>query len=92
MTREEFEILDVLNIASTIHMHPKLGYRATALHIAAVGKTDPRFGYDWMTSVKVGRRLGVMAKGWPTRLAPLVEKVDSRHWRLTDAGLRALGA
>lgn len=92
MNLREYEVLDGLNIASTIHMAERDAYKATAAQIAEVMRDDPRMGYAWATARNVGAILRGLSREWPFRRAPLVEKVDTRNWRLTAAGVRVLSA
>lgn len=103
MTIKEHFVMDGLNIASTIHSHPKYrtstnrgGYRATAAEIAEVLNTDKRFEEEmpWVLidAQWVGCVLRELAKGYPRRRAALVARVDSRGWHLTDAACHALNA
>ena len=72
------------------------GFQATAAQVAEVLLEDERLAeigqFTHLTSREVGETLGRMAQGYPERRAPLVEKLDTRHWRLTDAGVEALSA
>lgn len=94
MNLREFQVLDGLNIASTRHSRHLIrhGFECTAAQLADVMVSDPRFGYDWATPRSVGAVLRGLARSWPHRREPLVEKVDSRRWHLTDAGVRVLSA
>ena len=73
------------------------GYRATAAQVAAALEDDDRLAelgmFLRLTPREVGVMLGRMSKGHqPYRREALVERVTTRHWRLTDAGVRVLSA
>lgn len=94
MTNREWLILDALNVASTIHWD-QLGYGATAAQIVDVIGLDERMIADYTAELRdlnarqVAKHLGEMAKGPPTRRAPLVQCVrpGSTRWRHSEAGL-----
>ncbi len=99
MTHRELAVLEALNIASAIHSRPVRDgeriFQATAAQIAEALNTDDyvqgAYGRTH-TPAEVGSTLGRMAKGWPYRRAALVERVNTRRWRLADAGLEAMSA
>lgn len=95
MNYREFAVLDAVNIATTRYRRPGHDFEATARQIAIVLNTDPRIRDDYTvqhTVAEVGATLRALSQGWPRRREPLVEKIDSRRWHLTDAGVRVLGA
>ena len=96
MNLREYMVLDALNIASTVHGRFVKGegrhYQATAAQIAETMLTDDRYGpeYDWATPGAVAMCLRQLAKGYPERREPLVERATTKKWRLTRAGCRVL--
>jgi hypothetical protein len=104
----EFAVLEAMNIATTQHQVPPPrgacfadrlrwdGYRATAAEVAQTLIDDDRLAelgaFLYLSPREVGAMLGRMALGLPERREPLVEKVTSRHWRMTDAGVKALSS
>lgn len=95
MTHREFAVLEAVNIASTQYKLTPHTYEATAAQIAHVHNTDERLIGAWPTyldSRQVGETLKALGSGWPTRPTPLVEKVSTRRWRLTKAGVDVLCA
>lgn len=94
MNDREWFVLNAVNIATTRYRRPGNGYEATAEQIAEVFNFDDRLNWHGMVlgTRQVGETLKYMAQGWPRRHQPLVEKIDSRRWHLTDAGARVLNA
>lgn len=98
MNLREYQVLDATNIATAVHSRWVKGeghhYQATAAQIAETMLTDDRYGpeYAWATSRIVGAILTGLAKDWPARREPLVERVGTKKWCLTDAGARVLNA
>jgi len=96
VTHRELAVLDALNIASTRYRRKGNDYEATAAQIAKVLNTDERIQgtvtIPRLTPVEVGASLRLLGQGHPTRRAPLVEKIDTRRWRLTDTGVSVLSA
>jgi hypothetical protein len=90
----EFYVLDAMNVATTRYKRRGHGFEATAAQIAEVLNTDERFGCPFfpLTSLQVGTTLRALAQDWSKRRAPLVERVDTRRWRLSRAGLEVLCA
>ena len=93
MNAREFYVLEAVNIATTRYKR-KGHYEATAAQIAEVLNTDERIGCPFfpLTSLQVGATLRQLARDWPARRSPLVERVDTRRWRLSSAGLEVLSA
>lgn len=94
MTLRELAVLDAMNIATTQYRRRGHDFEATCAEVAETLDTDDRLQeYDLaLTTLQVGAVLRRMAQGWPHRREPLVEKIDSRRWHLTDAGVRVLSA
>lgn len=90
MNAREFYVLEAMNIATTRYKRKGHGFEATAAQIAEVLNTDERIAP--LTSLQVGATLRALAQGLPKRRAPLVERVDTRRWRLSRAGLEVLCA
>jgi hypothetical protein len=96
----EYAVLEALNIASTIHgrwdkVARERIYQASAVEIADVLVADERIAADFtfvLDARSVGALLGAMAGSYPQRRAPLVERVTTRRWGLTDAGIEVLTA
>jgi hypothetical protein len=98
MNLREYTVLEVLNIASTIYQRDGQ-FQASAVEMVEVFNTDRRFEAERRImgfSVRsMGGSLGRLAGGknaWPVRSQPLVERVGSRRWKLTRAGVGVLNA
>ena len=95
MNLREFVVLDVLNIASTKHQRDG-EFQASAAEMIEVFRADGRWEAErqimGFNERLMGASLGHLSRGWPTRREPLVERHGSRRWRLTNAGVRVLGA
>ena len=95
MNLREFVILDVLNIASTIHGHDGV-YQATAAEIVEVFRTDPRWEAErrimGFNARSVGASLGRLRRTRAAWQPPLVQHVGNNGWALTPAGLDVLAA
>lgn len=94
MTHRELAVLDAVNIATTRYRRPGRSFEATAAQITEVLNTDERIQDEYpisLTTREVAATLVLLRKKW-TRHYPLVDKIDSRRWRLTSAGCDALGA
>lgn len=91
MNLRQFAILEAMNIATARHMHNG-AYRATAKQISDVLRDDPRLSeLPWLNPRAIGAMLGDMASE-RERSEALVEKVTTRHWCMTRAGVRTLCA
>lgn len=92
---DQFFVLWAANIATTHYRRPGHEFEATAAQIAEYVRSDAEeYGtpYGDADAVWVGARLRLMAMGCPTRPEPLVERVDTRRWRMTKAGVKVLSA
>jgi ABC-type tungstate transport system substrate-binding protein len=96
MTDREYAVLNAVNVATTQWRRPGHDFEATAEQIAETLMTDERFAIyaamvdGWpLSGRQVGATLGAM--GAEGRIyGPLVERVDTRRWRLADKGLEVL--
>lgn len=95
MNHAELAVLDAVNIATAIYRRKGHNFEATAAQIAEVLNADERIQKEFpvqMTTAQVGVELRALAGHRLFRFVPLVEKVDSRRWRLTAFGCKAMGA
>lgn len=101
MNLREYVVLDALNIASTQYgkwdreAHER-HFQATTAQIVEVFKTDSRFVAErrimGFNTRSMGASLGRLGRGMPIRREPLVRRVGTKKWRLTDAGVKVLSA
>jgi hypothetical protein len=79
----ELQVLEALNIASTIHRRPGHDFEATAAQVA------DRYFHDTGIRVSNARMAAWLRElrrlhPWDSRREPLVEPVYPKRWRLTS--------
>ena len=89
MNHRELAVLCAVNTASSRYRRKGHDYEATCAQITDVFNNEDDVQEGWpLTTLEVGATLRSMVN----RREPLVEKIDSRRWHLTDAGVRVLNA
>lgn len=95
MNLREYVVLDVLNIASTQYMRDG-EFQASAAEMVETFRTDSRYQAErrimGFNAASMGASLGRLSRGHPTRRESLVERVGSRRWQLTAAGVKVLSS